>query len=468
MTRQVLIVSDKVALKLMYRQLLKGSGRVYTSADLEGCAEFMKDDPESVVILDVSRENTLITEQIQGFCSKWPAASVIALVTNRIHARQYAACPSVVCLDKPVDFSQIKKILAQIISNGSGKLDQKDFFNRRIFQDASQDLSDLSDKLSTAAHVQEVQEILVGLTSILNRLNSACGAITEKGDAENSMGDVGPFFENSPDRDMVSGGFRKFPVKCPVCGHLHLSWEPQTDLFVKTGEDSDFMPLYDGVNPMCYEISVCNRCFYAAMAEDFETIDRKRMDLISLERVNRQRIMAGFDMNYPRAMVQGMKSFELAAECYKFRKPKGFLGNLHLKAAWLARACGEGSSERFYTSRAVDSFEHALSSERILGGPGEILRMRYLLGDLCERLGKFERADALFQEILDDSSARSSAPALLELLHRRREEGYRPLLIPDWGNRGADLADGNASSSDTAPVSDSVKPDQIPDGEVQD
>ena len=145
--------------------------------------------------------------------------------------------------------------------------------------------------------------------------------------------------------------FAKEQIICPVCdarfkreelksGGGRLIAGDLTDELHRLYEPS---AKYGEIFPLVYNITVCPKCYYAALPQDFSVIDKESITAISKKMQDRYksavRICGSLDFNSNRRLNEGAASYYLALLCYedvsyKF-SPTVKRGLCSLRAAWL-------------------------------------------------------------------------------------------------------------------------------------
>jgi uncharacterized protein (DUF2225 family) len=122
--------------------------------------------------------------------------------------------------------------------------------------------------------------------------------------------------------------FKKDPIRCPVCDKPF----QREELFqgrVNAASLTDelhrlYAPMaaYGEVMPLIYPVTVCPNCYFAALSQDFETLNPKvkpalsdgisaRIDAVGALFPN------GLDFAAPRRLEEGIASYFLAMQCYE-------------------------------------------------------------------------------------------------------------------------------------------------------
>ena len=68
--------------------------------------------------------------------------------------------------------------------------------------------------------------------------------------------------------------------KCPICGNLFISPMVKSTSISVDKRDTDFCTYYKGINPLFYDVVVCNACGYGAKISSFDNISSKDIESI--------------------------------------------------------------------------------------------------------------------------------------------------------------------------------------------
>lgn len=191
-------------------------------------------------------------------------------------------------------------------------------------------------------------------------------------------------------------------INCPVCGDPFEGVLVRKSAYRFKGRDTDFMPYYEGVNPLFYAVWVCPSCLYAGYKEDFcflpQNLVRKIKDHYLPDREGLKVSLWG-----ERDVLAALKAYELATATMEARGAReSKLGSLYLRQAWLYRLQKKQEEEQFFLQKAEACYEKASQKEDLentkIGSVGVI----YLVGELNRRLGRLEKALRWFSAAIQD------------------------------------------------------------------
>ncbi len=180
---------------------------------------------------------------------------------------------------------------------------------------------------------------------------------------------------------------------CNYCKKEYSTYKVRPGRYKVIAQDTDFMPIYEGINPLLYEVAVCPHCGYAyhkSMARTYGPF----MLLIGEIYINQlQKIM---NLCKERSIDEAIASYKLAYLVARASMEETIiLANFALKIAWLYRLKQDKELEMRYLRSARELFNksHANNKE------GEE-RMQYLIAEISLRLGDIEEAKRGFSRLI--------------------------------------------------------------------
>lgn len=210
--------------------------------------------------------------------------------------------------------------------------------------------------------------------------------------------------------------------KCPVCEQDFKNYAVKSNKYRLIKTDTDFMPIYDGINPLFYDIVICPFCGYSRLQSMFNSIRPYQIPILA------EKITANFKSRvYPK-----LYTVDIAIERYKLAllvasviqvkdSEKAFLC---LKLAWLYRIKQDKPNEELFLKEALRGFTSAFSSEKLPVfnlGKHELM---YLLGDLSIRIGDHTTANRYLSEVIVTPKVNSK----IKELSRDRRDAIRQYL----------------------------------------
>jgi len=208
-------------------------------------------------------------------------------------------------------------------------------------------------------------------------------------------------------------------LTCPVCNGEFKSRSLRTGKIKLLRTDLDLRPIYNILDPIKYDVIVCNICGYAAISKLFKKITSTQKKILR-EKISSQYMSREYPQVY---------SYEVAIERYKLAlydsiviKAKNSEKAYYcLKIAWLYRGMIEEKqkidtydeekisqykiSELQFLKYAYEGFEKAYQSERFPTLGLDEITIEYLLGELSRRIGNYEESLKWIGKILISRNA---------------------------------------------------------------
>ncbi|MBM7867284.1 DUF2225 domain-containing protein [Heliobacterium gestii] len=176
---------------------------------------------------------------------------------------------------------------------------------------------------------------------------------------------------------------------CPVCGHEFVATRIRSSFIRVKERMPDFRTIFEGINPLHYQVFVCPACQYAALENRFDQVGNDRLQL-------RRGLLDAFsaepDFSGTRTAETALRSFELALRTAQIGgAPASLQAPLNLRAAWIAREMRWDDVDRKYTEAALRLYEAAFGDDR--NAKTSAVTLMYLIGELHRQLG--QQADAV-------------------------------------------------------------------------
>lgn len=209
-------------------------------------------------------------------------------------------------------------------------------------------------------------------------------------------------------------------LECPVCGESFTTKIMKTGKVKLLGTDMDLRPRYEGIDPVKYDVYVCDKCGYSSLSRYFKNMTSPQAKLI------KDNISANVHLT---GHTGDIYTYEEAVERYKLtlacavvkRARNSEKAYICLKSAWLLRGYAENldesvagyqqkiaqmaEEEENYLKNAYEGFLEARQSEPFpICGMDEIT-VDYLIAVLAVRFRKFDVASRLIASILSSTSA---------------------------------------------------------------
>lgn len=207
--------------------------------------------------------------------------------------------------------------------------------------------------------------------------------------------------------------------QCPVCDSTFTSKSIRSGKNKLLSTDSDLYSRFSIINPILYDVIVCN-CGYAALANEFERLRATQIDWIQNEITSKYH-----PVKYPVILTEkhAINRYKLAFLNSKVKKSRlGERAYLCLKIGWLYRDIGDNENERIFLEHARKGFLEAFTTERFPIFELDELTTMYLIAELSRKVGDFETAARWAGEVV----TKSDAPERIKNLAREvREKSSR-------------------------------------------
>ena len=185
---------------------------------------------------------------------------------------------------------------------------------------------------------------------------------------------------------------------CPVCQKEFFNWALRASRIKLDHSDSDLKPFYVPLDPLYYDVTICQHCGYSAMASYFSKISTLKIDQVTAK------ISPDFTpKEYPPFYTP-----DIAIERYKQAllstlakdAPDSEKAYLCLKLSWLYREKKDRRQEIVFQRYALAGFKAAYMQESLPVCGMDEPTLTYLLGELNRRLGQLDEALRLISRVL--------------------------------------------------------------------
>ncbi|GAE88081.1 DUF2225 domain-containing protein [Acetivibrio straminisolvens] len=194
-------------------------------------------------------------------------------------------------------------------------------------------------------------------------------------------------------------------VVCPVCQNKIEVTKVKSKDCVIASRDSDFCIYYENVNPLFYDVWVCEHCGYAAQQERFENISPIEAKIVkeNISKYWKPRSFCG-----ERDIEKAMEAFKLALYnlCKTSAKPIEF-AKVCLRIAWLYRM-KKDEREIEFLKYALRYYSETYESETFPVGKLDQYTCMYLIAELNRRVGKYDDAISWFNKVISSPEARAN------------------------------------------------------------
>lgn len=198
-------------------------------------------------------------------------------------------------------------------------------------------------------------------------------------------------------------------IICPVCSKKTIVTKVKSKVCKVASRDTDFCVYYEDVNPMLYDIWICENCGYASMGDKFESITTREAKLIhdTISQKWVKRSMSG-----ERSVDSAIEAFKLALLNLQVRKAKSSeFAKIVLRIAWLYRI-NKDERELDFLRHALIYYNDTYEKERFPVDKLDEFTCMYMIAELNRRLGKNEEAMKWFSRLISSPDARRNTKLL--------------------------------------------------------
>ena len=208
--------------------------------------------------------------------------------------------------------------------------------------------------------------------------------------------------------------------QCPVCDSSFTSKAIRSGKNKLVSTDSDLYSRFSIINPILYDVIVCN-CGYAALGNEFEKLRPTQTDWI------RNEITSIYHkVDYPVILNEknAINRYKLAFLNSKVKKARlGERAYLCLKIGWLYRDLGDNENERLFLEHARKGFLKAFTTERFPIFELDELTTMYLVAELSRKAGDFETATRWASEVITKNDASDRLKNLARKVREKSSKG---------------------------------------------
>ena len=203
-------------------------------------------------------------------------------------------------------------------------------------------------------------------------------------------------------------------VDCKFCKKHFTTYKVRPNRYKIIEEQTDFMPVYEGLNPLLYEVAVCPHCGYAYHKSMTRTYG-PFMELINELYI--KELQRKINICQERTLDDAIISYKLAYLVSRASMEESLLmANFALKIAWLYRLKNDPENESRYLFAARDFYSKSFASNQ----EGQE-RIQFLHAELSLRLGDLVEAKKGFSRLIADQKISNK----YRKLARTRWENYR-------------------------------------------
>lgn len=201
-------------------------------------------------------------------------------------------------------------------------------------------------------------------------------------------------------------------IKCPICNSEFTTKKVRNSKLRLLKQDEDFMPYYEGENPIKYKVFVCPNCGYAATEDKYDSV------LIwGKEKIEKEVSPKWKKRSYgnTRTVDEAIEACKLALyEGQLLEETRVYLGSLALNIAWLYRMKEDKEQETRFLEITKKLYEEAYYKEDLHDSNMDELKLSYLIGELYRRLGDVKNAVKWFNIVVTNHNS-SSNPTIRKM-----------------------------------------------------
>lgn len=188
-------------------------------------------------------------------------------------------------------------------------------------------------------------------------------------------------------------------VSCPICKNNYTTKKVRSRGLQIVEKQDDLNVIYKGVNPNCYTIWVCPECGYSGTEHEYDNVNtiQKKIFEDNIRSKWNKRSYCG-----TRTLREAEESYKLAILIAQLiKKPKGYLGTLCLKLAWIYREDKNDKKEKEFLVHALNNLTESYQQERLEKSTIDEITTAYIVGELNRRLGNFRESIQWYSKTLD-------------------------------------------------------------------
>lgn len=200
-------------------------------------------------------------------------------------------------------------------------------------------------------------------------------------------------------------------IKCPVCSKNFSITKVKAKTSKLLKRDSDFCTLYEGINPIVYDVWVCENCGYSAQSDKFETISTKDGALI-FEAIGKRWTKRSYVGERTNEMA--IETFKLALYNAQIRKARPLeFAKICIRIAWLYRMNND-EKEKDFLNFALKYYDEGFQKENFPVDKLDEVTCMYMVAELNRRVGNLDEAIKWFSRLISSPESRKN-PNIVEL-----------------------------------------------------
>lgn len=196
-------------------------------------------------------------------------------------------------------------------------------------------------------------------------------------------------------------------VECPVCHQQVTVKRIRRSALRLQRRDTDSMPVYQDINPLFYEIWLCNHCGYAASQSSFSQPLMKVEAELILKNISRKWRAKEYPPLYDADIA--VERFKLALVSATVRKAKSIdIAMLCLKMAWVYRTQEDTENEVKCLNQAIIGLKSADDKGPFPVAGMDESALAFLIGELSRRVGNNQDALEYLGRVIVNRTAKNA------------------------------------------------------------
>lgn len=193
-------------------------------------------------------------------------------------------------------------------------------------------------------------------------------------------------------------------MNCPICEYEFTTLRVRMPKIRLFNTDTDLRPYYEGIDVVAYEPVTCPSCGYSSIYKTFYDVTEATKENI------REYLKENYKKREWPELVDtqvAIEKFLLALQCLQPKRANvGEQAYIYLKLSWLFRVHTNNdkreANELFCQKKFVESAEQTFAEVRFPILDWDESVFLYLIGEVCRRIGDYERAYKYIGKIIVD------------------------------------------------------------------
>lgn len=194
-------------------------------------------------------------------------------------------------------------------------------------------------------------------------------------------------------------------VACPVCSNSVEVTKVKSKSCKIASRDSDFCVYYEDLNPILYDIWVCDSCGFAAQPDKFNNVTpavSKSVQRFIKPKWNKR------SFSGERTIDQAIEAFKLALYILQLTKGKySDMAKVCIRIAWLYRI-KKDEKEQEFLKHAEKCYLNIYEKEPLPVDKLDKDTCMYMIAELNRRMGKLEDSIQWFSRVISSPDARKN------------------------------------------------------------